>query len=209
MKIISHRGFWLNEFEKNSAKSFERSFQEGFGTETDVRDLAGRLVISHDMPIGGELELSHFLFLASSYQLAEQPALALNIKSDGLAIALGAELVNYPELDVFVFDMSVPDMRSYFNAGFKVFTRMSEVEMDAVWIEKSSGVWLDSFASDWFSSDLIVELLNLGKRVCLVSPELHGRDHLDLWDKILSLRGNDRLILCTDYPIQAKSFFGL
>lgn len=209
MKIISHRGLWLKEFEKNSTTSFERSFQEGFGTETDVRDLAGRLVISHDMPLGGEVELSHFLSLASSHQLAEQPTLALNIKSDGLASALDAELVNYPEFDVFVFDMSVPDMRNYFNAGFKVFTRMSEVEMDAAWIEKSSGVWLDSFDSDWFSSDLIIELANLGKRVCLVSPELHGREHLGLWNKILSLRGNESLILCTDYPIQAKSFFGL
>ena len=209
MKIISHRGLWIKESEKNSEKSFKNSFQKGFGTETDVRDLSGRLVISHDMPLGGEVELSNFLSLASSHQPTEQLTLALNIKSDGLANALREELANFPALDVFVFDMSIPDMPSYLNAGFKVFTRMSEVERKAAWIEKSYGVWLDSFNTDWFPNDLIIKLLKLGKSVCLVSPELHGRDHLGLWDQIFSLKESERLILCTDYSIEAKNFFRL
>jgi nucleoside-diphosphate-sugar epimerase len=49
MNIISHRGFWLKDEEKNTIQAFERSFEFGFGTETDIRDYKGELVISYDM----------------------------------------------------------------------------------------------------------------------------------------------------------------
>ena len=64
MKILSHRGYWNNLTEKNSKSAFRRSFQLGFGTETDVRDLNGELVISHDMPIFDEATLPFYNFLS-------------------------------------------------------------------------------------------------------------------------------------------------
>ena len=45
MKIISHHGFWHIPSEKNTETAFCRSFELGFGTETDVRDSLGALVI--------------------------------------------------------------------------------------------------------------------------------------------------------------------
>ena len=50
MKILSHRGFWREVAEKNKLVAFDYSFSLGFGTETDVRDFGGELVISHDIP---------------------------------------------------------------------------------------------------------------------------------------------------------------
>ncbi len=50
MQVISHRGYWKSAAEKNTTTAFARSFALGYGTETDVRDLNGELVISHDMP---------------------------------------------------------------------------------------------------------------------------------------------------------------
>ena len=50
MKILSHRGYWKTAEEKNTATAMHRSFSLGFGTETDVRDYNGKLVISHDIP---------------------------------------------------------------------------------------------------------------------------------------------------------------
>ena len=50
MIIISHRGYWIQPAEKNTEEAFSRSFERGMGTETDVRDHRGELVISHDMP---------------------------------------------------------------------------------------------------------------------------------------------------------------
>ncbi|AQT06291.1 PI-PLC domain-containing protein [Acetobacter persici] len=52
MQILSHRGFWHTPKEKNSRAAIQRSFKEGFGLETDVRDLLfegeSQIVVSHD-----------------------------------------------------------------------------------------------------------------------------------------------------------------
>lgn len=206
MKILSHRGFWIQPEEKNTKGAFIHSFSNGFGTETDVRDLNGELVISHDMPTGGELLLQNFLELAASMQGREKLPLALNIKADGLAHKLHEEISHFCNLDIFVFDMSIPDTRSYFSVGLPVFTRMSEVEKDPVWIEHSTGIWLDIFDSEWYDVKTLLKLLSTGKKVCLVSPELHGRAHLPFWEIILELKDHPQLMICTDFPIEAKNF---
>lgn len=205
MKIISHRGYWNSVNEKNTEKAFARSFLLGFGTETDVRDFNREIRVSHDMATGEELNFHTFLALASS--TGRSLTLALNIKADGLAKKIYQALEGYPNLDCFVFDMSVPDMRSYFDLGIPVFTRMSEVEQQPVWIERSAGVWLDGFDSEWFDISLIKNLLLMKKRVCIVSPELHGRNHLTFWALIKDFVSEQNLMLCTDYPEQAAKFF--
>jgi hypothetical protein len=103
--------------------------------------------------------------------------------------------------------MSVPDMRSYFEAGVPVFTRMSEVEQQPVWLERAAGVWLDGFESEWYDETLIEGLLRKGKRVCIVSPELHGRNQIPLWQRIETLAHETNLMLCTDYPELAYDYF--
>lgn len=206
MNVLSHRGFWDHAIEKNSIAAFSNSFCKGFGTETDVRDSRGELVISHDMPNGQELKLKSLLELIETYQTSNL-TLALNIKSDGLAEKLQNELSLFPNIDFFVFDMSIPDMRSYFHAGLPVFTRMSEVEQNPVWLEKCSGIWLDLFDYDWYDSNLLREILSLGKRVCIVSPELHGRNHKSQWEKIFQLKDHPKLMICTDLPLEAKKYF--
>ena len=69
MIILSHRGYWLNMSEKNTETAFRRSFAAGIGTETDVRDCARQLVISHDMPDGTELGFREFLSLLPNTDL--------------------------------------------------------------------------------------------------------------------------------------------
>lgn len=209
MKIISHRGYWKINNEKNTSTAFLRSFSLGYGTETDIRDYHGKLLISHDIPTGQEMFFSEILKIANNYAITqgEPLTLALNIKADGLASGIKQELANYPALDCFVFDMSVPDMLSYFSEDIPTFTRMSEVEPQPAWLEHATGIWLDAFSSEWYSTDLIQHLLNNGKRVCLVSPELHQRPHLALWERIKSLKNSKNLMLCTDFPEEASQFF--
>lgn len=205
MKILSHRGYWNNTQEKNTTIAFNRSFDSGYGTETDVRDIAGRLVISHDMPFGDELDFDEFLKLLKGRSLP----LALNVKCDGLVTELVKVIRRHEVDDWFVFDMAVPDMKSYLLAGVPVFTRMSEVELQPVCLERSVGVWLDSFDGDWYDNSVIEELLELNKRVCIVSPELHQRNHLPLWRQLFPLVKNNLLMLCTDMPKEATEFFGI
>jgi hypothetical protein len=203
MKIISHRGFWHNQSEKNTATAFCRSFALGFGTETDVRDCMGDLVISHDMPSGEEMTLTTFLTLMGK----DQQLLAINIKADGLAKLLCQTMSYYHRANWFVFDMSIPDMRDHLAVGNPVFARMSEVEQNPAWLDRAEGIWLDSFDCDWFNQSQISDLIAQGKQVCVVSSELHGREHIGLWNKLLPLATDDRLILCTDFPVEAKIFF--
>ena len=61
MKIIGHRGYWLQETEKNSEVAFYRSLQNGFGIETDIRDYCGKIVISHDIAKAGSILFGKFL----------------------------------------------------------------------------------------------------------------------------------------------------
>jgi len=207
MKIISHRGYWSSSCKKNSRESFIRSFDLGFGVETDIRDYKGNLIISHDIPKGNEIDFLDFLKLAVSYNNSDQLTLALNIKADGLSSNLYECMSKYPTLDYFVFDMSIPDMMSYVDTDIPIFTRLSDIENSPLLLDKTSGIWLDAFYSDWYSDEFLEELLNTSKQVCIVSPELHARDYSNLWSRLRSMRKFDNLLICTDHPEEANAFF--
>lgn len=206
MIIISHRGYWKQPVEKNTIEAFSRSFTLGLGTETDVRDHCGEMVISHDMPMGNEITLTHFLSLLQEQSLP----LALNIKADGLAQAVKSAMTNYLRDDWFVFDMSIPDMRAHIACGNPVYARVSEVEPEPVYFDKITGIWLDAFHEDGWQIERIKPWLSHNKKVCLVSPELHGRDHQPLWQRLRETQflADSRLMLCTDHPEEASHYFG-
>ena len=209
MDVLSHRGYWTAASEKNTPAAFERSFALGFGTETDVRDRDGRLVISHDMP--GADALAYEAYLDCLARQATRPLLqAINIKADGLASALSRAMkdVDHPW---FVFDMSLPDTLHQLRAGNPVYLRMSEYEtVPAALEQRIKGVWLDAFERTWYGVDTIAALLERGLAVCVVSPELHKRDdHVALWTALRALREHPALSLCTDLPEQARAHLGL
>lgn len=201
---MSHRGYWLEHSEKNSDRAFRRSFELGFGTETDVRDCGGKIVIAHDIPNGNEMQLTDFARIIGKRPLP----LAINVKADGLTLLLKQAMEDAGVADWFVFDMSIPDMRAYLQAGVSVFARMSEVERAPAWFDRVTGIWLDSFSDIWYDNNHILALLNNGKRVCIVSPELHGREYEPLWEMLTPLSSHPDLMLCTDVPERARKFFG-
>ena len=207
MEIISHRGYWKNVEEKNSSKAFKNSFDLNFGTETDLRDLNGDIVISHDIPDKNVITLVNFFEIYNAN--SQSTTLALNVKSDGLQKLLKSILDRFKISNYFVFDMSIPDTIGYYNEGIRFFSRQSEYEPIPVFYDKCKGIWLDSFESIWYNEELILDHLNNNKQVALVSPELHKRDYNEFWNmlkdnKIHQLKG---VILCTDFPEKAKNFF--
>jgi hypothetical protein len=194
--------------EKNSENSFINSFKLMYGTETDVRDFNGGLVISHDIANESCMEINSFFDL---YNKHTGKVLALNIKSDGLASLLSKTLNKHEIENYFVFDMSIPDTIGYLKLGMKVFIRQSEYERELPFYEECTGVWLDSFLSVWYDLQVIEHHLKNGKKVCIVSPELHNRDYINLWEilKTSGLQKVDGLILCTDKPVEATNFFNI
>ena len=207
MQIISHRGYWKKVEEKNTETAFRRSFELGFGTETDVRDLAGILVISHDPPKGNEITFEMFLQIYSEYN--KNLPLALNIKADGLQPQLKELLSKYSVGNYFVFDMSVPDGLVYLKHNLYAFTRQSEYEEKPSFYNEAQGVWIDCFNSDWINEEDIEYHNKNGKKVCIVSPDLHKREYLKVWEKYKSYKisiSND-ILLCTDFPEEAQNYF--
>jgi len=207
MEIISHRGFWTEVREKNSEVAFKRSFENGFGLETDIRDYNGELVISHDIPEAGCLTFQRLLEIYRD--LDSKLLLALNIKSDGLQVAIGELLKKYNVTNCFVFDMSVPDMLGYLKSQLTVFSRHSEYENKPVFYDQVTGIWIDAFENEWWGEETIKLHLEEQKSVCIVSPELHRRNCQLTWNKLssMSIIDDPNLMLCTDHPEHARKFF--
>lgn len=208
MKILAHRGWWSASEPKNSLQALARAIGAGLGLETDIRDLDGRLVISHDPPTQADhVDLDAFLALVA--KAPQIGTLALNIKADGLQASLIARLAAYGLTDWFAFDMSVPDLLGWRRRGLPYAVRLSEFEDGGPLLRSAGVVWLDAFVSDdWYPDSLIPGLLAQGKRVAVVSPELHGRPHLPAWERLKSLdTGGGCLMLCTDHVAQALETF--
>lgn len=211
-QILAHRGFWKTATEMNTPDAFARALSEGYGIETDLRDCLGKLVISHDIAEPDAFSLHAFFELYSSYK--DAGPLALNIKADGLANLVCKALHAYEinPKNVFVFDMSVPDMRQYLKLGVQVYTRSSEQETPAFY-EDVDGIWVDSFEAQGANVLDAARFLGAGKKVAFVSPELHGRSPHPKWSTLRRRLQDmadpicEKFQLCTDYPDQASEYF--
>jgi hypothetical protein len=208
MRILSHRGLWLEPAEKNTVESFARSFRAGFGTETDIRDLDGALVIAHDPPRRGAVTAEDVLALHAA--IDPTLPLALNVKADGLQTMTAALLERFGLTSAFVFDMSIPDMLHWLKAGVPVYTRLSDVEPEPLLLDRCAGIWLDAFHSNWWDATTLDKHSAAGRSICIVSPELHRRDHLPVWEQLAAAANiidTGNLMLCTDFPLAAEEYF--
>lgn len=195
--ILAHRGWWRTPPEKNTPDAILRAYEAGYGVETDVRDHNGELVLAHDPPRGEGL--TPFEWVVAEFVRAGQPgALAINIKADGLHEPLLAMLTHHGVERAFVFDMAVPDALGYLARGVRTFTRHSEIEPLPAFYERAHGVWMDCFEGDWIGEADIRAHINAGKQVALVSPELHGRNHLAAWRAWAEI--DAPYMVCTDFP---------
>jgi hypothetical protein len=212
-RILAHRGWWKQIFEKNSLIALNRAIENGFGIETDFRDYNGKLVISHD-PVGW----GNKQFIDAEDWVKELPInhgyLALNIKSDGLSTIVEDILKDSNYKRLFVFDMSIPETVRYAKSSLPYYVRQSEIEREPILnidnANHASGIWLDAFVdSNWYDLSLLSYWLDKNVHVCLVSPELHGRDHKSTWEKILKsgVYKHPKFMLCTDLPMDASNYF--
>ena len=209
MEIIAHRGYWLKSEEKNTFSALSIALEKGYGVETDIRDIDGRLAISHDMPaLSSVLYLDDFLEFYSSKKF--HATLALNVKSDGLHKRLKHMLTRYGVDNYFVFDMSVPDTFGYLDSCIKTYIRRSDFEYHPELMHLSDGVWMDELKRTWISKASILELFENAKKICIVSAEVHGRQTEHQWQQIKLAKDFmrvDNLMICTDKPDAAERYF--
>ena len=204
MQIIAHRGFWRSQEEKNSRVALERAMEYGFGFETDFRDFGGRILISHNPPIGNEFTADELFRLYA--ESGNKSTLALNIKADGLQDMMLELLKKYRIENYFLFDMSVCDTIPYIERKMKIASRSSEFEPFLPFYKDSEVVWVDYFDG---RTNIIEELRKYiadGKRPCIVSPELHGLSYEPMW-QMLKENGLTDIMLCSDVPDKAEQYF--
>lgn len=232
INIIEHRTGWcedISTFEnktlQNTKQGFENSFSRGNGVETDIRDIKGELIISHDMPSGDEISFEDMLKLYNKHNC--KGILALNVKCDGMQRKIKELLAKHAVENYFMFDMSIPDSLGYLAMGITSFVRDSEHEVNPklstpIIYERSQGVWLDQFEKGnptRVNSEMLKSYINDNKSISIVSPELHpwGRTQEELYKKAWSVYKNaflqmnedelSRISICTDFPAQATKFF--
>ena len=213
MEILAHRGYWKDATEKNSLLAFERALKLGYGIELDIRDCNGELVIAHDAPLLKPETLRWSQFLELYQTLGASSTIAVNIKADGLALLTWQAIPEKLRQHFFAFDMSVPDALAYLGVGARAFTRHSELEPVPCYYQRAHGVWMDEFEKTWISDAAMRAHVKAGKVICLVSPELQKRPHLDewaqwkLWWSQWPAEDLKKVMLCTDFPEEAEHYF--
>ena len=203
MNVVAHRGLWRIKSEQNTLLGIKKAMDLGFGVELDVRDKNGELIVSHDPSYRvGVLLFEEILELVKEYE----SVLAINVKSDGILTSLESALAELEGDRYFLFDMSIPETIGYLKSNLPTYMRLSEYESYSELHRESDGIWLDAFQKDWWIYES--EIFKSKDRICVVSPELHGRDESAAWSFLKSLDSNFKLYICTDYPEKAKEFFG-
>jgi len=205
MKILAHRGLWPLGGEPNSLTALAAALRAGYGVEFDVRDLAGTLVVSHDPPLVATVLLDDVVREARR----ADGVLAINVKAGGLHDRIAVALQSLPQRRWFAFDHSVPDLQVAIAQGLPCFARLSDLEPHAVLVEHAAGVWFDAFERDWIEPEAVETHLAVGRKVCLVSPELHGRPRVAVWEYWATWPAarSDDLMICTDFPEEAAEVF--
>lgn len=191
MKIIRHRLNTINELQQSPTK---------YGVEVDIRSLGEKLIIHHDPFVEGE----SFEDWIAVYQ---HGTLILNIKEEGLEGRLIALMQAHGIEDYFFLDQSFPFLVKWSKAGeHRCAVRVSEfetIETALTLAGKVDWVWVDCFNYFPLSYEDAQRLNNAGFKLCLVSPELQGRDaetEVPMLLQLLNERGIQADAVCTKRP---------
>ena len=164
MEFISHR---INKVEDLI------KLPKIYGVELDLRDLGDEIVISHDPYVGGERfedYLKHY----------HHGTMILNIKSERIEHRVLERIQKADVKSYFFLDSSFPMIFLLSNSGeSNIALRFSEYEgMDTIrnMAGRVKWVWVDCFTRFPLERADFDEMKALGYKLCLVSPELQGRD---------------------------------
>jgi hypothetical protein len=173
---------------------------KNLGVEVDIRSDRNQLYLAHDPFVAGSQfreYLDHF----------DHAFIVLNVKEEGLEQRC-LDLLNERGIkNYFFLDQSMPflirrGIQGARDGAFRVSEYESLSTVDNL-AELCEWVWLDSFHNYKSAVAMLSRLKNLGLRICLVSPELHGTHREDetaqLVDEIKKT-GSTIDAVCTKFP---------
>lgn len=161
VKIIVHRINKMQDY---------KDLDNFYGIETDIRDHNKKIVMSHDPFRDGED------FLKFLKQVDK--TIFLNIKSSGL---LNKVLKYIKKKKVFFLDISFSEFDFLYkqNLSSKILLRYSSYEkykLEEKYFKKIKWIWFDFFNQIKITKKDYLYLRKHNKKICLVSPDLLGRN---------------------------------
>ena len=191
MKLIYHRRNTITELKETDHK---------YGVEVDIRSYGERLIIHHDPFFIGE----YFDEWVESYQ---HGTLILNVKEEGLEARLIAIMTSKGIDDYFFLDQSFPFLvKMAEGKEHRCAVRVSEfesIETALTLAGKVDWVWVDCFTKFSLNEEDALRLKNAGFKLCLVSPELQGRNaeiEIPALVSLLRARNIESDAVCTKRP---------
>ncbi|NQW57378.1 MAG: hypothetical protein HQ456_01580 [Polynucleobacter sp.] len=191
MQIIAHRKNTIAELSQTPTQ---------FGIEVDIRSWEKGLTIHHDPFVQGE-DFKEWL------RHYKHQILILNVKEEGLEAQL-IELMKERNISNYFFlDQSFPFLVKWAKLGEKrLAVRVSEYESINTALslkDKADWIWVDCFTHFPLSSEESKQLKQANFKLCLVSPELQGRNaesEIPALKELLSSRGITADAVCTKRP---------
>lgn len=191
MILVRHRRNTLDEL---------RATDPSLGIEVDIRSHGSRLIIHHDAFVDGE-DFERWL---DGYR---HRLLILNVKEEGLEDRLIALMRERGIEDWFFLDQSFPFLVKTARRGEpRCAVRVSEFEaIDTAMTlaGKVRWIWVDCFTRFPLDGSQAAALQAAGFSLCLVSPELQGRDaatEIPALRELLAREGIVPEAVCTKEP---------
>ena len=164
MELIYHRRNSIEDLTSSDAK---------YGIEVDIRSIGSDVLMHHDPFCPGGL-------FREWIECYKHGTLILNVKEEGLERHLISLMVEKGITNYFFLDQSFPFLVKTANSGeTRCAVRVSEFESVETALSlggKIDWVWLDCFTKFPIGIADYRALKNVGFKLCLVSPELQGRD---------------------------------
>tara|TARA_B110001452_G_scaffold120509_1_gene100016 strand:- start:2261 stop:2851 length:591 start_codon:yes stop_codon:yes gene_type:complete len=164
LEFIAHRINTIKELKKLSID---------FGVELDLRDYGNRLILQHEPFVDGE-DFEDYL------KHYNHGTMILNIKSERIEYRVLELIKKYDIKKYFFLDSSFPMIYQLSKNGENnIALRFSEFEgIDTILMMKNKvkWIWVDCFTKLPINTMVFNNIKALGYKVCLVSPELQGRN---------------------------------
>jgi hypothetical protein len=163
MIFTSHRVNTINKLKKTP---------KYYGIEADLRDYEKKIILSHDPFKSGD-SFNEFL------KVYDHKFLVLNIKSEGIESSILKLLKKFKIKNYFFLDCSFPSLMNIIRKGnknvsirvsdYESFGTLKKIKYSAKW------VWIDCFNYIPLSEKNYKLIKKYKYKICLVSPELHGK----------------------------------
>jgi hypothetical protein len=191
VNLIAHR--------RNSIESL-LSTPTNFGVEIDLRwNREDGIYLAHD-PGSEGVTFENWL------KQFNHQTLILNVKEDGLESEISKMLSDLDIYNYFFLDQPFPTLLKSLAENIPCAVRISEFELLPSKLPQSPNwIWVDSFTGDWSHLRLHLENLDYSNSsICLVSPELQGRQNEDEITMIKSIiapyKDFKKISVCTKFP---------